>query len=142
MGLLTRELRFGRSAILQLDRATLCCRGRVYRTGFRVAIAKRFDTPVRSRIIAKNLSTPIHSEQPATVPIAIHRCASVFIRGSQIESPNTEPHACESGTGKTINNQAHEPPSERYDEECDWIVTLVTRSVSVNFITYGVKSPG
>jgi hypothetical protein len=97
-----------------------------------VAIAKRFDTLVRSRIITKNLSTTIHSEQPAMVPIAIHPCASVFIRGSEIESPNTEPHACESGTGKTIHNQAHEPPRERDDEECDWIVALATRRISVN----------
>ena len=77
MRLLTRALGFCGSAILQLDRTTLCRRGKVCLTGFRMAIAKRFDTLVRGRIIAKNPSTPIHSEQPATVPIAIDLCASV-----------------------------------------------------------------
>jgi hypothetical protein len=71
MRLLTRVLRFARSAILQLDRATLDCRDKVYRAELRVAIAKRWDAPGRSRIFAKKRSTPIHSKQPATVPIAI-----------------------------------------------------------------------
>ena len=71
MRLLTRALRFCRSAILQLDRATLCRRGKVYVTGFRMAIAKRFDTLVRVRIIAEKLSTPVHLEQPTRAPIAI-----------------------------------------------------------------------
>ena len=53
-----------------------------------------------------------------------------LVRGSQ--SPNNVPHACESGTRKTPNNQTHEPTNERDDEECDWIDTLVTRCFSVN----------
>ena len=69
--MLTRALRFCRSAILQLDRATLCRRGKVYVTGFRMAIAKRFDTLVRVRIMAEKLPTPVHLEQPTRAPIAI-----------------------------------------------------------------------
>ena len=59
-----------------------------------MAIAKRFDALVRGRIIAKNLSTPIHSEQPATVPIAIHLCASVksVVQKSSHQTPS-ETHA-------------------------------------------------
>ena len=132
MGSLTRALRFCRWDFLSLDRATLCCRNTLYRTGFRVGIAKRFVTPGRGRIIAKNLSTPIHFEQSATVPIGIYPCASVLICGSRIESPDTEPLACESGTGQTLNNQTHEPPSERADEVCHSIDALVTRRFSVN----------
>ena len=36
-----------------------------------MAIAKRFDTLVRGRIIAEKLSTPVHLEQPTRAPIAI-----------------------------------------------------------------------
>ena len=36
-----------------------------------MAIAKRFDTLVRGRIIAEKLSTPVHLEQPTLAPIAI-----------------------------------------------------------------------
>ena len=36
-----------------------------------MAIAKRFDTLVRLRIIAEKLSTPVHLEQPTWTPIAI-----------------------------------------------------------------------
>ena len=36
-----------------------------------MAIAKRFDTLVRVRIIAEKLSTPVHLEQPTRAPIAI-----------------------------------------------------------------------
>ena len=57
--------------------------------------------------------------------------APTFIRVS-IESRNNVPHACESGKGKTINNQTHTPPSHSEDEECDSIDTLVTRSFGVN----------
>lgn len=68
---MSRALRFCRSEFLHLDGATLWCRSRLYRTGIGVAIGKRFDTLVRGRIKSKKLSTPIHSEQPSTAPIAI-----------------------------------------------------------------------
>ena len=62
-----------------------------------MTIAKRFDALVRGRFIARKLTTPIHSEKQTTVLIAIQ---SVRISGSEIELPDSEPHACESGTGK------------------------------------------
>jgi hypothetical protein len=37
-----------------------------------MTIAQRFDALVRGRFIATKLFTPIHSEKPTTVPIAIH----------------------------------------------------------------------
>jgi hypothetical protein len=97
-----------------------------------VAIAKRFDGLVRGRFIAKKLSTPIDSEKPTTVPIAIQSVCICEIRGLEIELPDTQPHACELGFGKTLDNQTQYPPSSRDVDECDWIDTLVTRCISAN----------
>ena len=60
-----------------------------------------------------------------------------LVRGSQ--SPNNVPHACESGTRKTLNNQTHEPPRECADQECDSIDTMVARSISVNDPVQGAR---
>ena len=60
-----------------------------------------------------------------------------LVRGSQ--SPNNVPHACESGKGKTINNQTHRPPTQSENEACDSIDTLVTRSISVNDHVQGAR---
>lgn len=74
--------------------------------------------------------SPQRNEQ--RFPLRFNPCATVFICGSEFELPNTEPHACELGLGKLLNNQTQYPPSSRDADECDWIDTLVTRCISAN----------
>jgi hypothetical protein len=91
-----------------------------------------FNTLARGRINTKNRSTSIHAVQPANFHICDSSACIFEICGSKIESPNIVPRVCESGTGNTVNNQPHNQPTENANEECDWIVTLVTRSISAN----------
>jgi hypothetical protein len=95
-----------------------------------MAIAKRFDAMVCGRIKSQNLTTSIQSEQPANFSICDSSACICEIGGSSDELPNTEPHACESGTGNTINNQSRTPPGHSEVQECDWIDAL-SRAVSV-----------
>ena len=94
-----------------------------------MAIAKRFATLVRLRIICRKT---LNTSSLSATNTGSH-CDS--IGGSAINCGNTEPHACESGTGKAFNSQTHDPPSSRDVDECDWIDTLVTRSIGVNDIS-------
>ena len=80
---------------------------------------KRFDALGRGRFIARRVSTPIHSERPATVPIAI---PSVCICVHQWFINRIARHRATRmriGRGQTFNSETHDPPSSRDADECD-----------------------